>query len=196
MTAKISRMVLVCALAGAMLNIGMALSFADDRDPSHAVKMEQPDPKTLKNKPAPAIELFDFDGVKYKLSDYRGRVVVVDFWASWCPHCADAANAWKTIENSKPYKNGELFHFAVNITCAPETVAKANQFLKAHETKGVTLSDVRGKAAGDYLVSGIPITFIIGRDGFVKDVVVGYGGEDTVKLIMDSVATALASDSK
>lgn len=117
------------------------------------------------------------DGSEVKLSDYRGKVVVLDFWASWCGPCKAAMP--HNQEVAAAYKDQNVVVFAV---CVWDTREKAEAWLKENQPKYPNLSwafDPAGRGEENparklYGVSGIPAQFIIGRDGRMVDSITGY----------------------
>ena len=118
---------------------------------------------------APDFTLDGMDGKPVTMSDLRGSVVVLDFWATWCGPCVMAMPHLDKIH--KEMEKEGLKVFAVNLREGPE---KVKNFM---ETKGLSipvLYDTEGEVAKQYGVEGIPTQVIVGKDGTVKKVVVGY----------------------
>ena len=118
---------------------------------------------------APDFTLDGMDGKPVTMSDLRGSVVVLDFWATWCGPCVMAMPHLDKIH--KEMEKEGLKVFAVNLREGPE---KVKNFM---ETKGLSipvLYDTEGEVAKQYGVQGIPTQVIVGKDGTVKKVVVGY----------------------
>ncbi|HRU39833.1 MAG TPA: TlpA disulfide reductase family protein [Candidatus Goldiibacteriota bacterium] len=117
---------------------------------------------------APDFDLKDINGKSLKLSDYRGKVVILDFWATWCPPCK--AEIPSFIELHKEYK-GDL----VVIGLALENdLAKVKTFyMRNNMNYPVALSpqDIPLQYGG---IQGIPTTFIIDREGNIRDRYVGF----------------------
>ena len=118
---------------------------------------------------APDFTLDGMDGKPVTMSDLQGSVVVLDFWATWCGPCVMAMPHLDKVY--KDLKDDGLRVFAVNLREGPE---KVKNFM---ETKGLSLPalyDTEGEVAKQYGVQGIPTQVIVGKDGTVKKVVVGY----------------------
>jgi peroxiredoxin/outer membrane lipoprotein-sorting protein len=127
----------------------------------------------LVGKPAPDFKLKDFDGKEVTLASLKGNVVVLDFWATWCGPCV--AGFPHIDELSKKYAGKGVKVFGLNQKEDKDTVVN---FLKDHNLTVPVLSDP-GEVADKYLVRGIPQTVIIGKDGVIKQIYIGYGpGEE------------------
>lgn len=110
------------------------------------------------------------DGKAVTLSDYKGKVVFLDFWASWCPPCRASIPAIK--EMHKHYKgNSDIVIIGVNSGENEKTVAA---FM---EKMGMDYSNLYGTRAvsKDYNITGIPAFFIIDKNGDIVKKYSGYG---------------------
>ena len=132
------------------------------------------EPSALEGKPAADFELKDVDGKTVKLSDVKGSVVVLDFWATWCPPCR--AGLPHLAAASEKYKDKGVKVYAINQQEERETVTK---FIAEQKLTLVTLLDTDGEVGRKYGVSGIPQTVVIGRDGKILKVFVGFDESDT-----------------
>jgi thiol-disulfide isomerase/thioredoxin len=147
------------------------------------------EPTDLKGKPAPDFSLKTLDGKDVKLSDQKGSVVMVDFWATWCPPCrASLPHVQKVSADEALAKKG-LKVFAVNDKEDADTVKK---FLTDNKYTFTVPMDVDQTALQAYSVSGIPTTIIVGRDGKVADAFVGFG-DDSAQQIDAAIDKALAA---
>jgi peroxiredoxin len=118
---------------------------------------------------APNFTLKSRSGENLKLSEYRGDVVLVNFWASWCGPCRKEMP--KLEELYQKYKNLGFNLLAVNVE---EDSSKANDFLKDLSVTFPILYDNENKVSKLYKVSAMPSTVIIDRDGNVRFVHHGY----------------------
>jgi thiol-disulfide isomerase/thioredoxin len=145
------------------------------------------DTSKLIGKPAPEISLKTVDDKSVKLSDEKGKVVLIDFWATWCGPCMESLpHVQKLAADAGLAKKG-LVVWAVNSQEGKDDVKKLL------DEKAFTFTaplDSDGKAEQDYDSSALPTTIVIGRDGVVKFVQVGIGpGSD--KAIEDAINAAL-----
>jgi peroxiredoxin len=147
------------------------------------------DPASLKGKAAPAIALKTLDGKDLSLADQKGKVVLVDTWATWCPPCKASLPHIQAVATDKALADKGLVVWAVNDR---ETKAVVEKYMQDNKYTFTVLMDTKADVLKAYYVTGIPTTIIIGRDGTVKEAIVGYGGEATAKAIDAAVAKALA----
>jgi len=147
------------------------------------------DPASLKGKAAPAIALKTLDGKDLALADLKGKVVLVDTWATWCPPCRESLPHVQKMSADKALADKGLVVWAVD---DQETKAVVEAFLKQNNYTFTVLMDDKAAVLKAYFVSGIPTTILVGRDGTVKDTFVGYGGEESAKAIDAAVDKALA----
>jgi cytochrome c biogenesis protein CcmG/thiol:disulfide interchange protein DsbE len=117
---------------------------------------------TMVNRPAPDFTLTTFGGKTISLKDFRGKPVVINFWASWCPPCRDEA---PLIERTwRAYKNRDLIFLGVNIQDRKED---ALNYMREFDITYPNGPDPTGEITIDYGVSGLPVTFFVSRDGKV-----------------------------
>jgi cytochrome c biogenesis protein CcmG, thiol:disulfide interchange protein DsbE len=121
-------------------------------------------PSPLVGKPASAFALTTFDGQPIALDPLRGRVVIVNFWASWCiPACYDEApsleRAWQA------FRDRGVVLIGVNIQDKEEP---ARRFLARFGHTFPNAPDPAGRVSVDYGVYGVPETFFIDRKGRVR----------------------------
>jgi thiol-disulfide isomerase/thioredoxin len=117
-----------------------------------------------------------------KLSDYRGKIVIVSFWASWCTPCRKELGVLAAIQ--KQATRDRVVVFSVNW----QESAQRFQQIK-HSLKDVDLtliSDESGSIGSRYGVKAIPHLVIIGRDGRIAAIHIGYG-EDEIPILADEI---------
>ena len=126
---------------------------------------------------APDFHLDLAGGGKVRLSDLEGKVVVLDFWATWCGPCIRGLPIVR--DTVRAYDSNEVALFAVNLR---EDEKKVKAFLEKHDLKLNVPLDADGSVATKYLVEGIPQTVVIGKDGKVAAVHVGFAPDLAEKL--------------
>lgn len=139
--------------------------------------------------PAPLFKVADLAGQEFDLKQAKGRVVFLDFWATWCPPCCAALPHTNEIAARKEVKDGKLLVLALD---QDETKDKVAGFLANHKYGFRCAIDKSGAIAKPYKVDGIPTFVVIGRDGKVAWYGCGYEGEATGKAIDKAIAEALA----
>jgi peroxiredoxin len=142
----------------------------------------------LIGQPAPGFEFPDLAGNEFKLEDARGNLVMLDFWATWCPPCLRALPHVQGLHEEFGGKG--LVVLGINNE-DPEKVASFT------EEKGLTfrtLSDASGKAFSAYGVKGIPTTVLIDREGVVQNIFVGYTAEEKLRAAVLELGIETAVD--
>jgi cytochrome c biogenesis protein CcmG/thiol:disulfide interchange protein DsbE len=134
-------------------------------------------PSPLVGRPAAAFTLTAFDGNPVALEALRGKVVVVNFWASWCnPACYDEApvleRAWRT------YRDRGVVVIGVDMQDTPEA---AREFIRRFELTFPNAPDHGGKVAVEYGVYGVPETFFVDRAGTLRAKHVGAVTDEVIR---------------
>jgi thiol-disulfide isomerase/thioredoxin len=111
------------------------------------------------------------DGNRVTLSELKGKVVFLNFWATWCPPCRAEMPSMEILHQR--FKNDGLAFLSVDIMESNEDVQK---FLTNNELTFTTALDTSGKVGNDYNIQAIPATYIIDRDG--KIIISTVGGRN------------------
>lgn len=122
--------------------------------------------------PAPDFEL-PTDAKKVSLQAMRGRVVYLDFWASWCKPCRKSF-PWMNAMQAK-YRDQGLQIIAVNVDSDPELVKR---FLEKYPADFIVAYDAEGKLAEKYQVKGMPSSYLIDKQGNIQVQHVGFREKD------------------
>ncbi len=134
-------------------------------------------PSPLVGRPAVAFALTSYEGAPISLETLQGKVVVLNFWASWCyPACYEEApvleGAWRA------YRERGLVVVGVDIQ---DTEPAASRFIKQFGLSFPNAPDPKGKVSIDYGVYGVPETFVIDKQGRIRDKKVGAVTEAYLK---------------
>jgi len=127
---------------------------------------------------APDFQVETIDGKKVKLSDYRGKKVFLNFWATWCPPCKAEMPHMQSFYKEKP-ENVEVL--AVNLE---ESASKAKDFADQYRLDFPVLLDRSGAVAEIYDIYTIPTTYVLNEDGTVHQKVIGPMDEAMMKKLI------------
>ncbi|WAJ70030.1 TlpA disulfide reductase family protein [Catenovulum adriaticum] len=122
--------------------------------------------------PAPDFKIND----KTSLSDLKGKVVYVDFWASWCAPCRKSFPWLNELQTQ--YKEKGFTVIAVNVDVEK---SMADEFLEQVPANFPIVYDPNSKIAKAYQLVGMPSSYIIGRDGEVKHMHAGFSSKKTAQ---------------
>ncbi len=119
-------------------------------------------------KEAPNFALKDLNGNIVQLSDLRGKPVLINFWATWCPPCKEEM---PYIERAfQKYKDQGWVFLGLDMK---EDAATVSKFVKDGKYSWTFLLDSEGHAANSYLVTGVPESYLVDRNGLVQDFKIG-----------------------
>ena len=125
----------------------------------------EPVEKTL----APDFLLKDLDGNTIRLRDLRGKVVLLNFWATWCPTCRFEMPSMEALH--KEFSSQGLAVLAVALR---ESADDVQSFYKEHHLSFTALLDHNGDASELYQTWSLPTTFLINKRGYIVGKVIGY----------------------
>ena len=134
---------------------------------------------------APDFTAVDADGTEVKLSDYVGKPIVLNFWASWCSPCKSEMPefnaAWEELD-------GEVQFLMVNMTDgARETVESAQEYVEGEGFTFPVLFDTKSEAAIAYSAYSLPTTYFIDAEGYVTARAVGAIDGETLQKGLDLI---------
>jgi peroxiredoxin len=118
------------------------------------------------------------DGTHQKLSDLKGNVVFLNFWATWCPPCRQEMPSMETFYQR--FKGRGLEILAVD---CQEELRDVSAFMRRNRLSFPAALDTSGKVSSDYGISAIPTTYVIDRSGKIILKVVGGRNWDNPKII-------------
>jgi len=131
----------------------------------------------MANEPAPDLSLKKLDNSSFKISDFKGDVLYVDFWATWCPPCRKSF-PWMESMNEK-YKSLGFKVIAVSLDTKRDVI---DQFLKSMSAHFTIAHDPSGDSASAFKVKGMPSSYLIDRKGNIYKTHVGFNDNDKASL--------------
>ena len=139
----------------------------------------------LKGKPAPDFQLMDLDGNSVRLADLRGKAVLLNFWATWCPPCKIEMPWFVDLQKQYGPQGLQIVGVAMDEGNAHDAVAKFAKDMGLNYTVLLGNDKVADQYGG---VDALPTTFFIGRDGTIVTRVFGLVSHSEIE---DNVRAAL-----
>jgi len=122
-----------------------------------------------KNKPSIDFTLPDLEGKMTSLSDYKGKAIFLNFWATWCPPCREEMPSIQRLHEK--LGNDQLVILALaESSGSSEQIGK---FMQENKYTFKVLNDVKREVAAKYQIVGVPTTFFIDKKGIIVDKFVG-----------------------
>lgn len=143
--------------------------------------------KPWKGATTPPLALKDLKGKTHKLEDYRGKVVMVQFWATWCPPCLKEMPAMQRLEKKMAGKPFVIL--AVNMG---ETNKDVSDFVKKMNINFTVLMDEEGDGVGAWKVFVAPSTFLLDPQGNIRHTLQG-GAEWDEPVYVKAISELLPS---
>ncbi len=169
----LSRVLFVCAAAGALLVAGCGKK-------EEAMKAVPELPVLRK---APAWVLKDVDGREVKAGDYAGKVVVVDFWATWCPPCRKEIPEYVALQEKYRARGLVILGFSVD-ELPPADVKTFGKQFKVNYPLLMADGDTAEAFGG---VEGLPTAFVIDRAGNIRHVKLGLANAAEFEALVASL---------
>lgn len=131
------------------------------------------------NEAAPAFTLSDLSGQQTSLKDLKGKVVFVNFWASWCPPCKQEFPELNELANE--YEGHKVRVLAINLDKKKQRVDDFLAKMKVTPHALTILLDPGAGVVADYVARSMPSSFIIDQKGIIRFVHFGYSEKDPAK---------------
>ena len=122
------------------------------------------------------------------LADYRGKVLYVDFWASWCGHCGPAFRFLNALEAE--FRDAGFAVVGINVD---ERADAALAFLDKHPARFTVAADPRGICPAAFSVNAMPSSFLVDRNGVIRRLHVGFR-EDGASVRREEIRRLIKSD--
>ena len=136
---------------------------------------------------APDFTVYDIDGNEVKLSDYFGKPIVLNFWASWCGPCKSEMPEFNEMYSEL---DGEVIFLMVNMTDGSrETVESASEYVSEEGFSFPVMYDTAQDAAYTYAVYSLPTTYFLDDEGYLIARAVGAIDKDTLQQGIDMIYT-------
>ncbi|WP_448518718.1 peroxiredoxin family protein [Rhodoflexus sp.] len=132
---------------------------------------------------APDFETTDLQGNVHKLSDFKGKVVMLYFWADWCPACKKEFPETQEYYQKLHGDNFELL--AINVSQPREA---SEEFHRRFKATFPMLLDTEGKISKQYGVEELPTNYFIDTEGKVARRIVGWVGEPQVRVMINQLS--------
>ena len=141
------------------------------------------------NPVAPDFTLKDLNGNDVKLSDYKGKIVILNFWAVWCQYCLLEMPDFNEL-NKELEKEDEVVILAINSQESPE---KVKEYLTSSNIDLKVLLDQDGTVTQTYGISGFPTTFFINKDGSLYTYIPNMTDKKTLLEVIDKIKSQEAA---
>lgn len=138
--------------------------------------------------PAPSIEGKTPDNRDFSLNSIKGKIIIINFWASWCPPCRKELPYFAELYNELKIKGVEIV--AVNIDT---TLSKAEKFLSSLDIPFTVVLDPKQEIVTQYRPPAMPTSYIIDREGIVRYIHEGYSKKDQ-SLFKSEIENLLGTD--
>jgi len=137
------------------------------------------------NQVAPSFRLNDLSGQPVSLENMRGKVVLLNFWATWCLSCREELPEFDRLYHK--YRDSGFVMIGISVDASADRLAA---FMKKRPVGFPVIIDAQGSVAEAYRFSGLPAGFLIGRDGVIVRTYRG-SGKDLISMYETDIAELL-----
>ncbi len=131
--------------------------------------------KPKKGYPAPDFGLMDINGIERKLSDYKGRPVLINFWSIECPPCLDEM---PVLQNAHEKMKDSIVILGINMGDPNDRI---HSFVQSNKITFTILTDTDGKVSETYRIMAYPVTYFVNSDGIIVDYHTGQLSTEMLK---------------
>lgn len=149
-------------------------------------RQERPPQIAVVDSNAPEITVNDSSGKTDNLSELKGSVVFINFWATWCEPCREEMPSIQKLYNQ--FRNEKGFRMITILV--KDDYQKALAYLKENNYEFPVLMDNNGKTAASYGITGVPETYIVDKNGILKEKIIGpadWSSPQAVSLISNLI---------
>ena len=119
---------------------------------------------------APDFTLSSINSQDIVLENFKGKPVILNFWASWCPPCKAEMPAFQ--EAFQEYSSSEIQFIAVNVS-NQDSITNVSKFIEEYDITFPIPLDRTGEVSDDYLIHSLPTTYFIDINGVIKKIIIG-----------------------
>ena len=137
-------------------------------------------PRVKVGLPAPNFTFPGLDGKKISLTDFKGKVVFLNIWATWCPPCREEMPSMEKLYQELKGSDFEILAVSVDALGA----AAVAPFMKEYKLSFPALLDPEGTIKNLYGTTGVPESFVIGKEGIIEKIVIGPMDWSTPEVVL------------
>jgi peroxiredoxin len=161
--------VVIIVIAVTVGVIGFMLTSSDQKQGTDQKQGSKGTVRLMEGAPAPGLQLTDLKGNSWDLSKLKGSVVILNFWATWCPPCKEETPSLNRLYDKYKSRND----FKVLAILYKDTAKNAGEYANKERLDFPILIDQSNLAAGDYGLTGVPETYIIDKKGVLRKKFIG-----------------------
>ncbi|KAA0546619.1 TlpA family protein disulfide reductase [Bacillus sp. BGMRC 2118] len=133
----------------------------------------------------PSFELNTLDGNTISLSEMKGKKVILNFWATWCPPCKAEMPHMQDFYEESHDKNIEIL--AVNLSTAEKNTKHIGEFASDYKLTFPILLDITGEVGDTYQAFTIPTSYIIDSNGIIRKKIIGPMDKEMMKELISNI---------